>query len=171
MSLPCGTSMFHISSQSQLRDSHHEPATAPMTSPTASATRISGTEDSSGHPRRNVPLRVAQISSACTFCKARKIKVNILTYPNPSQRSLTDIPSATASLQPAAAVSNSVDKLPVPSQPMLQIAEGITRPIYVKRLNLLNSGLASSGLDEMVLHLQNRTLNDQIGMSRQSSGP
>jgi hypothetical protein len=171
MSIRCGISMSHISSQSQSRDSYHESATAPMTSPTASATGISCTEDSSGHPRRNVPLRVAQISSACTFCKARKIKVNAPTDPNPSQRSLTHIPSATASLQPAAAVSNSVDKLPVPSRPMLQIAGGIIRLIYVKRLNLLNSGLAKSRLDEMVLHLRNRTLNDQIGMSQQSSGP
>ncbi|KAF4443202.1 hypothetical protein F53441_11511 [Fusarium austroafricanum] len=31
-----------------------------------------------GRPLRNVTLRVSQIFSACTFCKARKIKVNIL---------------------------------------------------------------------------------------------
>ncbi|KIL94314.1 hypothetical protein FAVG1_02877 [Fusarium avenaceum] len=50
-----------------------------MTSPAASATAMSRTENSSGHPRRNVPLRVAQITSACTFCKARKIKCNGVT--------------------------------------------------------------------------------------------
>ncbi|KAM0468321.1 hypothetical protein ACHAP7_010992 [Fusarium lateritium] len=50
-----------------------------MTSPTVSATGMGNTEDSSGHPRRGIQLRVAQISSACTFCKARKIKCNGVT--------------------------------------------------------------------------------------------
>jgi hypothetical protein len=120
-------------------------------------------EDVQGRPLRNVTLRVSQIFSACTFCKARKIKVRVSLYTRTGPKLI--FPSAMVQLQHVVAASSLADKQHVLSQRNLQIVGEIIQLIFDKRLKLPNNASANTTLDRTI-SLRRQILSGPTGMNQ-----